>query len=514
MSGPGLQRNSPLQILHLEDDVTDSELISETLEAGGLSCALTRVDTERDFRRMLEAGDLDLVLADKNLPGFDGLSALKLVMATCPAVPFLFVSGTLDEEMAIESLKLGATDYVFKTKISRLVPAVRRALREAEERVGRADAETALRRSEIYLVEAQQLSRTGSFGVDISSGRIRWSAETFRIFGVDPDTTPSAELILERTLPEDRPQVAEVIAGMWERRGFDFEHRIQLPDGSVKHLRVVSRLLQSEDELVGAVTDVTEARRAEADRRKTEAVLRVVEAELAHATRVMTMGEIAASIAHEVNQPLSAILLNGKACLRWLAETPNLDEARAAVERMVEDAARAGEVIRRIRDLTRKTSASEKGPLDLNETIEQVLRIARNDLQAGGVTVRTRLAPALPRAVGDRIQLQQLLLNLFLNARDAMSSVLDRPRELLVASTRHASGKLLVSVRDSGVGLDPAARQRIFEAFYTTKPNGTGMGLSISRSIVEAHGGELWVEQDDGPGANFLFTLPISDEGR
>jgi signal transduction histidine kinase/CheY-like chemotaxis protein len=509
-------RTSRLRILHLEDDLTDSELVRETLETGGVQCELRRVDTEPEFRRMLESGGFDLVLADKQLPSFDGLSALRLASELQPRVPFLFVSGTLDEETAIEALKLGAIDYVFKTKINRLLPAVKRALREAKERAARAAAETALRRSELYLVEAQQLSRTGSFGVDLRTREIRWSAESFHIFGLDPGSTPSPALILERTVPEDRQKVEQVIAEMWERKGFDFEHRIQLPDGSIKHLRVVARLLEGENELVGAVTDVTEARRAEAERRKTQEALRAVEAELAHATRVMTMGEMAASIAHEVNQPLSAILLNGKACLRWLAaRPPDLAEAGAAVQRMVDDAVRAGEVIRRIRDLTRKTTLSERGAVDLNEIVDQVLLIVRGELQLGRVIVRAQLGQNLPRVLGDRVQLQQLLLNLFINAKDAMSSITDRSRELFVTSAASGSGQVLVSVRDSGIGLDPSSRRRLFDAFYTTKPAGMGMGLSICRSIVQSHGGKLWVEEGQGPGATFLFTLPaLGSEAR
>jgi signal transduction histidine kinase len=252
----------------------------------------------------------------------------------------------------------------------------------------------------------------------------------------------------------------------------------------------------------------------EAERRKAEEALRATEAELARAARILAMGEISASIAHEMNQPLAAIVINGQACLRWLSgAAPDLAEAREGVKHIVEDATRAAEVISRIRGLTGKSTA-ERGPVDLNEVIQQVLVLARAELQRTGVVLRTELREDLPLVRADRVQMQQLLLNLFMNATEAMREVSGRPRELLVQTLAPAAGQVLVAVRDTGVGLDPDARGRIFDAFYTTKPGGIGMGLSISRSIVESHGGRLWVEQNDGPGATFRFTLPVSPSPR
>jgi len=299
-----------------------------------------------------------------------------------------------------------------------------------------------------------------------------------------------------------------IAAASSERKGFDIEHRLLMPDGSIRHIRMVGRLLENQLEFVGAVTDVTESRRADAERKRAQEALRAAEAELAHVSRVMTIGEMAASIAHEVNQPLSAILLNSDSSLRWLArEPPDLAQARAGLERMIRDATRAGEVIARIRALTRK-SAIDKEPLDLNDTIEQVLVLARAELQKHRVDLRKQLADGLSRVRGDRVQLQQLLLNLFINAMEAMSDVTDRRRELTVATAEQGCGEVLVTVRDTGVGLDPKKQEQIFEAFYTTKPNGMGMGLSISRSIVTNHGGRLWAEPNEGTGATFLFTVP------
>jgi signal transduction histidine kinase len=211
-----------------------------------------------------------------------------------------------------------------------------------------------------------------------------------------------------------------------------------------------------------------------------------------------------------VNQPLAAIVLNGKACLRWLSGAPpDVGEAREGVKRIVDDATRAADIISRIRALTGKNKG-ERVPVDLNKIVEQVLALARGELQRSGVVIRTELRQDLPLVLADRIQMQQVLINLLMNASDAMREVTGRPRELLIQTLAHDSAQVLVAVRDTGVGVEPNARGRIFDAFYTTKPGGIGMGLSINRSIVESHGGRLWVEENEGPGATFRFTLPVS----
>jgi len=266
--------DGPLRILHLEDDARDSTLIGELLEAGGFHCEVTRVDTQPAFCASLDRGGFNLIFADQTLPSFDGLSALRLAKERRPDVPFIFVSGTLDEEVAIESLKVGATDYIFKTKMSRIVPSVRRALREAEDRARRAEAEQALRRSESYLVEAQRLSHTGSFGWHPGSGTIYWSEETYRIFGLEPGTPPTLELVVQRTHPDDRAAVQATIESA-QRDEVDFEHkyRLLMPDGSVKHLHVVAHALTDDGgrlEFVGAVMDVSERERAEEGLRESE----------------------------------------------------------------------------------------------------------------------------------------------------------------------------------------------------------------------------------------------------
>jgi PAS domain S-box-containing protein len=251
--------------------------------------------------------------------------------------------------------------------------------------------------------------------------------------------------------------------------------------------------------LAGVVVDITHRKRAEDD-------LREVQAELAHVARITTMGEMAASIAHEVNQPLSGVVINGNACLRWMAGSPpNLDEVRDAVQRIIRDGKRASEVIARIRNLSKK-SVAEKEPLDLNETVAEVVAFAQSELRRTRVTLRTDLGPDLPTVMGDRVQLQQVVLNLVLNGIEAMGTVADRPRELVIETKREGE-HVRVAVRDVGVGLDPESIHRLFDAFYTTKRGGMGMGLSISRSIVENHGGRLWAVPNEGPGATFLFTV-------
>jgi PAS domain S-box-containing protein len=498
---------SLLHILCLEDDPRDAELIQEALESDGFTCHAARVETEADFIASLEQGAFDLILADYTLPSFDGLSALRIARHRWPRVPFIFVSGTLDEEVAIEALKVGATDYVFKTRLGRIVPSVHRALREQEERIELDRSEKALRRSEAYLAEAQKLSHTGSFGWDVSSGKIYWSQETFRIFGYEPATEVTIEQILQRTHPEDLSPVQQIVDRILrERQEFDFEHRLLMPDGSVKHVRVVGQPSKDESggfEFVGAVTDVTAHKRAEEQRER----LRQTQADLAHVSRLTTIGELTASLAHEINQPIAAAVTNSRTCLRWLTrDPPDLEEAREAASRSVKDATRAADIISHIRALFKK-GIPQREPVDLNQVVREMVALLGSEAERNSVLIRTKLAADLPRAMADRVQLQQVLANLMLNAIQAMKGI-SVAAELAIKSQRDGNGNLLVSVSDTGAGLASEQADEIFRAFYTTKPEGTGMGLTISRSIIESHGGRLWATANSGTGTTFHFTLP------
>jgi PAS domain S-box-containing protein len=792
-----------LRILSIEDDPKDADLIKDLLETEGIVCDITRVENEADFLASLTQGGIDLILADYSLPSFDGISALKLAMKACPDVPFIFVSGTLGEEVAIDALKIGATDYVLKTRLSRLVPAVQRALREATQKAERKRAEEALRQSETYLAEAQRLSRTGSFGWNVSSGEIYWSEETYKIFEYDRAARPTLESIFLRIHPGDRNLVQQTIGRASEARAnLDFEHRLLMPDGSVKYLHVLAHASETPSgnlEYVGAVTDVTAAKRTEGALRRSEAYLaeaqklthtgswacdiatremrhsseehsrlygfdperripsfdefvqrihpedrprvvelaeragyagrdfeayfrvvlpdgttkyvygvghpvftssgdvvelvgtlvdvterqraealrdgegrilemiardapleeileklvRVVEAQfasllcsvllldedgqhvrhgaapslpepyskaidglcigpkagscgtamyrkepvvvtdilqdplweayrdvaepygfracwstpilahsgktlgsfamyyreprspsaaethalemathlagiaierklareeherlrqaqadLAHINRVTTMGELTASLAHEIKQPITAAVTDAKTCLRWLGrDAPDLAEAREAASRMVKDVTRATDIIGRISLLFNK-GAPQRELVDVNELIREMIVLLRSEANRYSISIGTELAENLPKVMADRVQLQQVFMNLMLNGIDAMKETTGRGELTIKSET--SDDQLMISVCDTGVGLLPEQAEQVFKAFFTTKDKGTGMGLPISRSIIESHGGRLWAADNSPRGATFQFTLPAA----
>ena len=368
-------------------------------------------------------------------------------------------------------------------------------------------AEEALRRSEGYLAEAQRLSRTGSFGWNVASGELFWSEESFRIFEYDRATKPTIQLVLQRVHPDDIALVKELVErASHDGKDWDLEHRLLMPDSSVRHLHVVARASRDELgylEFIGAVMEVTATKRAEEE-------LHQARADLAHVTRVTTLGELTASIAHEVNQPVAAMMINANAGLRWLAAEPaDLEEARLAFGNIVENARRAREVIDGIRALAKKVLPS-KQRLDVNEIILEVIALTRSEVHRSRVVLRTGLFSGLPPISGDRVQLQQVVLNLIMNAIEALNEVSEGPRELLVATGKNGSNGVFVAVSDSGPGLDAELISRIFDAFYTSKSHGLGMGLAISRSIIEAHGGRLWAASNVPRGAVFQFSLPAS----
>src|SRR5712671_1495973 len=377
---------------------------------------------------------------------------------------------------------------------------LRKARNELEKKVAERTAE--LRRSEAYLAEAQRLTRTGSFGWEVFSGKLYWSEETFRIFERDPAHQPTVDFVLQRAHPQDRAVVQQTIDRARQyRTARDFEQRLLMPDGQIKHAHIVGHPAFDEAgnlaEIVGTVMDVTERHRADQERQA-----------IAHINRVTTMGQLTASIAHEVMQPVAAVVISAQAALRWIdINPPNLQEVRQALTSIVGDGTRVGEVIGRIRALIAK-APPRKDRLDINNMILEVIALTRGEIHRNGVALRTRLAPDLPLVGGDRVQLQQVMLNLILNAVEALRGVSEGSRDLLISSEDGGADGVRVAVQDSGPGLTPESVDRLFEAFYTTKSTGLGMGLAICRSIIEAHEGRLWATANEPLGAVLQFRLP------
>jgi PAS domain S-box-containing protein len=369
----------------------------------------------------------------------------------------------------------------------------------------RKKAEDELRRSETFLAEAQRLSLTGSFAWRVAKGEILWSEQTYRLYDIDPSLPVTFDLVGTRLHPEEVSWFQELLErASSEGRDLEFEHRLQMPDQSIRYLHVVAHATRDSDgqlEYIGAVQDVTE-------RRRSEDALSKLRSELAHMGRVTTLGALTASIAHEVNQPLAGIITNASTSLLMLADDPpDIDGALDSAQRTIRDANRASEVIARLRALFKKTTTASES-LDLNEATREVLALSMSELQRGQVIVRMELANDLLPVTGDRVQLQQVVLNLVLNAAEAMSAIEDRPRLLVVRTERDEGDHVRLTVCDTGPGFDPQSANRLFETFYTTKRDGMGIGLSISRSIIERHQGRLWAAPSDGLGATFAFSIP------
>lgn len=539
----------------------------------------------------------------------------------------------LGKRIEMTAMRADGSEFPVELAITRIPldgpPSFTGYLRDITERKR---SEKELLRSEAYLAEAQKLSLTGSFGWNLSTNEIYWSDETFRIFQCDLSVKVTMETVLKQIHPEDLPMVQGIIErASHDRKEWEFEHRLLMPNGTMKHVHVVAHSVESKTgdrEFVGAVQDITGSKLDEkklrdselnlrqmtetipemlwsasadgaidycnsrlldytgflaeevmgngwiklihpddleragrawassidtgcpyrvevrtfhaSDRtyrwcvtnalpllddegrilkwhgtvvdmhnwKKAQEELRNAQANLARVSRLTTVGELTASIAHEVNQPLAAVVTNANACLRWLDhEPPNLEEVRAAIRRIVRDGNRGGEVITRIRGLVKKENAP-KELFNVNDVVRETVALVQMDLQ--GITFRIELENEMPLVHADRVQMQQVLLNLAMNAIDAMKLATERPHVLLIQTKHHPEQGAQIIVRDSGVGLDPEATEKLFETFYTTKAEGLGMGLSICRSIIEGHGGRLWAECNEGHGATFQFNLPVN----
>lgn len=373
--------------------------------------------------------------------------------------------------------------------------------------------EEALRRSEEFLAGTQRISKTGSFSFKSITGEMYWSDESARIFGYDTDVVPTMELVLQRTVPEDRHLVRASMEQALQGgdKFLDLHHRLTMPDGELKYVHVLAKPRFNKIgacEYLGALTDVTAVVLA-------EQALHRSQVQLAHAARVSMLGELAASIAHEVNQPLAAIATNGEASLRWMNRPqPDLGEAQAAVTSILAACTRASGVIQRIRALARR-SDPQHAVLDLNGVAEESVELMQRELNIHQVLLSLELAPDLPPVHGDRVQLQQVIINLLMNAMQAMATCAPGQAVLVLRTRLQDDGMLQLSVSDSGAGIASADMPRLFEAFYTTKPDGMGMGLPICRSIIDTHGGRIWARraapEDTVSGATVIFSLPAMD---
>jgi C4-dicarboxylate-specific signal transduction histidine kinase len=538
-------------ILVIADEPASLELLLTILTEDDYAVLARQLDLESQLQFVQDSRP-DLVLVDVRKPGADGYQICVRLNndPTTQAIPVIFIS-SIDRSLDLRAYGSGAVDYVtdpfdaqevlwrIETHISlrRLREILKsaacnhgarpaaphedleRAFREihvlteatackhAEEKVRQAERD--LRRREAFFAEAQRLSSTGSFSWRVATDDITWSAQMYRIYAIDHAVAVTWELIGSRIHPEDLPAFKERVAqARRDVADLEFEHRLQLPERSVRYVHVVAHGMRNHHgqlEYIGAVQDVTE-------RRLSEDALGRLRSELAHLARVTTLGALTASIAHEVNQPLSGIVTNASTCLRMLATNPpNVDGARETAQRTIRDGNRAAEVIARLRALFGKKATATEA-VDLNEATREVLALSSHELQRGRVIVRTELAEELPLIVGDRVQLQQVVLNLLLNAAEAMSTVEDRPRQLWLRTEREDGERVRLTVQDSGVGFDPQNTEQLFEGFYSTKTGGMGIGLSVSRSIIEAHQGRLWAEPNDGPGATFSFFLPVAPQ--
>jgi len=375
--------------------------------------------------------------------------------------------------------------------------------------IERAQNDAALKRSEVFLAETRRLSSTGGLSKRMATGEITWSDEVYRMFGFEPGVPVTLELILTRVHPDDVFTFQDMLDAQQLGNDYIHEYRLLMPDGAIKHLYVVASAGRDQDgelEYIAAVQDVT-------PRRQSEEALTKARSELARVARVSSLGALTASIAHEVNQPLAGIINNAGACMMMLDEDPpDVRGARETARRTIRDANRAADVITRLRALFTNTQAPLEA-MDLNRVAREVIALAMSELQRNHVVVRTELAESLPTIIGDRVQLQQVILNLLLNASDAMSAVSERTRLVVVRTERDAGEGVRLSVQDAGAGLDPEIADRLFEAFTTTKSGGMGIGLSVSRSIITGHGGRIWATPNAGPGVTVSFSIPPRADG-
>jgi PAS domain S-box-containing protein len=381
--------------------------------------------------------------------------------------------------------------------------------RRSEERIRSSLAEA--QRAQASLAEAQKLSHVGSYRITPSTSEATCSEETYNIYGFDLDVPLSAKEIIGRIHPSDRNRVIAVYKkGLVDRRPWEIEHRLMMPDGTIRYVHCVTRVeIDPEEEpaVFGAIIDQTE-------RITSEEALQKAQADIIRMNRLTAMGAVTVSIAHEMNQPLMAIVTNAGTCMSWLDRpSPNIGEAKLAAERIIEEGKRAGDVLLNIRSMARNSRPTTMTTVDIAAVVTHVLTILRSELRLRHIDVGVAIAADIAPVLGDKVQLQQVLLNLMLNAAEAMAGV-GQSRRIDVSGQNDETGFVIVRVEDNGEGIDPIASDRIFEAFFSTKQEGTGMGLAISRSIIEAHSGTLSARPRPAGGSIFEFALPFAKESR
>ena len=550
LTTPSQVRKHKGSILVIDEQPESLELLFTILIEDGYAVHARQLDLESQLRFVKDTLP-DLVLVDVRNPGMNGFQVcafLKNDPAT-RAIPVMVIS-SIDRRMGQAKAYLsGAVDYVtepfdaeevlwrIETHISlcRLrailefsvysqpaqpvapVGDLEKALHEirvltevtgrkhAEERVRQAERE--LKRSEAFLAQGQRLGSTGTFSWKVATDEITWSEELYRIYDFEIGVPVTLEMARTHVHPEDISLIDRI--KMVDRAGagdsnFEWHWRLMMPDGSLKYLHAVAGATQDRGgqlEYIAAVQDVTE-------RRMSEEALAKARSELARVASFTSLGVLTAAIAHEVNQPLSGIITNAGTCLRMLdGDPPNIEGARETARRTIRDGNRASEVITRLRALFRKEELTLE-LLDLNELTREVIALSLSDLQRNRIALQSELDDDLPTITGDRIQLQQVILNLLRNASDAMAGVDDRVRQVMIRTEREDDDRVRLSVRDVGMGIDSVNMNKLFDAFHTTKSDGMGIGLSVSRSIIERHHGRLWAEPNDGPGATFSFSIP------
>jgi len=432
-------------------------------------------------------------------------------LSACRALPLLSPYGNISGVLTLYQhryAELTVDENMVVDRVAKMAAITIDWTRHEEALVER---ETELRQTHAQLLAGQQISSTGSFTSDIQRDDHRWSDQFYRIFDIDLATKPSIQAVRDRIHPDDITlfdwEMERGLAG----NGADFGFRVVATNGMVKFIRGRARVMghiEGRPIFMGTVQDITDIKLAEATLRSQDIELSRAREQLSHVSRALTASILTASIAHEVSQPLSGILANANACLRFLAaDPPDIDGANETVRRTIRDTSRATEIIKRLRAMfNRKQPVMEK--TDLNDVAREVVALLRNDINRGLVDLRMELDPLTPAVAGDRIQLQQVISNMLLNATEAMADIQDRERILIVRTEPDGAGNARLSVHDVGIGIEHESAGRLFEAFFTTKSNGMGIGLSISRSIITNHGGEIWAERNSGPGTTVLFSIP------